>query len=423
MNPTHTPPEKVGATYDYGRRFAGSLADLRAERRYRVFREINREAGAFPSAIWNSPDGPRDITVWCSNDYLGMSRHPAVIDALASTARKHGVGAGGTRNLSGTSGAIVALERELADLHRKQAALVFTSGYVANQTCLATLGRLLPNVAFLSDAGNHNSIIEGIRRAGGERHIFRHNDLDHLAELLSHIPRGRPKVIVFESVYSMEGDIAPIEAVCDLAAAHGAFTYLDEVHAVGLYGPRGGGVAERDGQASRVDLIQGTLGKGFGVVGGYVAGSRDMVDAIRSHAPGFVFTTALPPALCAAAAISVRTLKLDDQARRNLHTRARLTRSALIRAGLPASPVESHIVPVHVGDAALCAAASERLLDKHGVYLQPVNYPTVARGAERLRITPSPAHDEWLLAHLVEAMNETWDHLRLPRRRPMERAA
>ncbi|MEH0194304.1 5-aminolevulinate synthase [Caulobacter sp. CCNWLY153] len=423
MTPASATPAQVGGAYDYASRFADSLAKLRAERRYRVFREISREAGAFPSAVWNSPDGPRAITVWCSNDYLGMSRHPSVIDAMASTARRQGVGAGGTRNLSGTSGAIVALERELADLHRKEAALVFTSGYVANQTCLATLGTLLPGVVFLSDAGNHNSIIEGVRRAGGAKRIFRHNDLDHLRELLSQIPRDRPKVIVFESVYSMEGDIAPIEAICDLAAEHGAFTYLDEVHAVGLYGPRGGGVAERDGQMSRIDLIQGTLGKGFGVVGGYVAGARDVVDAVRSHAPGFVFTTALPPALCAAAAASVRTLKLDDQARRDLHTRAGRTRSALIRAGLPASPVESHIVPVHVGDAALCAAASERLLDKHGVYIQPVNYPTVSRGSERLRITPSPAHDEPLLTRLVEALNETWDHLSLPRRHPLERAA
>lgn len=407
-------PSRLPATLDYDRLFHAALDRLRTERRYRTFREIERVAHNFPHAVWRSADGPRNIVVWCSNDYLGMSRHPQVVQALVAAAERHGVGAGGTRNLSGTSAAMVGLERELADLHRKEAALVFTSGYVANQTSLATLGELLPEAVFLSDAGNHNSIIEGVRRAPAEKRIFRHNDVEHLEALLAQIDPARPKVVVFESVYSMEGDIAPIGRICDLAERYGALTYLDEVHAVGLYGPRGAGVAERDGQMGRIGLVQGTLGKGFGAVGGYIAGARHLVDAIRSYAPGFVFTTALPPSLCAAAAASIRHLKLDDAARRRLHANAELVRRTLRRAGLPVFEVESHIVPVHVGDPDLCRSASERLLERHGIYIQPVNYPTVPRGGERLRITPSPDHGLELIEELAEAMVETWQRLGLP---------
>ena len=406
--------DRTPRPFDYEARFGETLRGLRAEGRYRTFREIDRDAGAYPMAVWNSPEGPRDIVVWCSNDYLGMSRHPAVIEAMVDVAHRHGVGAGGTRNLSGTSGAVVALERELADLHAKPAALAFSSGYVANQTSLAALGALLPGAVFLSDAANHNSIIEGVRRAGGDKRIFRHNDVDHLKELLGEIEPERPKVVVFESVYSMEGDIAPIRAICDVAATRGAFTYLDEVHAVGLYGQRGAGVAERDGVMERIDLIQGTLGKGFGVVGGYIAGSRALIDAVRSTAPGLIFTTALPPALCAAATAAVRALKADQTGRRGLQIQASRTREALRAAGLPAGGAPSHIVPVHVGDAELCRTACERLLERHGLYIQPVNYPTVARGTERLRITPSPAHGDGRIAELVTALREVWGHLGLP---------
>jgi len=401
-------------TFDYEARFSEVLSGLEAEGRYRTFREIDRDAGTHPQAVWNSPGGPRNVVVWCSNDYLGMSRHPAVVAAMADAGRRHGVGAGGTRNLSGTSGAVVALERELADLHAKPAALVFSSGYVANQTSLAALGAVLPGAVFLSDAANHNSIIEGVRRAGGDKRIFRHNDVRHLDRLLGELAPDRPKIVVFESVYSMEGDIAPLGAICDVAKAHGALTYLDEVHAVGLYGQCGAGIAERDGVMERLDLIQGTLGKGFGSVGGYIAGSRALVDAVRSTAPGLIFTTALPPALCAAATAAVRVLKTDGTSRRELQTRAARTRDALCAAGLPAGGAPSHIVPVHVGDAELCRAASERLLERHGVYIQPVNYPTVARGTERLRITPSPAHTDQHIAALVAALQEVWEQLALP---------
>ncbi len=394
--------------FDYTARFTQALADLHSDGRYREFREIVRKAEAFPAAVWNSPDGPRDITVWCSNDYLGMSRHPAVIATLAETAQHCGVGAGGTRNLSGTSGPMVALERELAKLHNTDAALVFSSGYVANQTTLATLGILLPDCVFLSDANNHNSIIEGLKRAGGEKRIFRHNDVAHLRALLQEVPAGRPCVIVFESVYSMDGDIAPLAEICDLAEEFGAFTYLDEVHAVGLYGARGGGVAERDGVEQRIDLIQGTLGKAFGTVGGYIAGKANLIDAVRSYAPGFVFTTALPPPLCAAAAESVRIASEATALRCTLHENVARTRAALLAKNLPVMPAASHIVPVHVGDAFRCRALSDRLITQHGIYIQPVNYPTVARGQERLRITPSPGHTEAHIAALTDALCEVW---------------
>ncbi|MFL5408179.1 MAG: 5-aminolevulinate synthase [Myxococcales bacterium] len=398
---------------DYQGFFTSALDRLRAERRYRVFADIERVAGRFPEAIWHAPDGPRPITVWCSNDYLGMGQHPDVIAAMADAARRLGTGAGGTRNISGNSHPIVQLEAELADLHGKEAALVFTSGYVSNQTGISTLARLIPGCLILSDALNHNSMIEGVRQSGCEKVVFRHNDLDHLEELLQ-AAGDRPKLIVFESVYSMDGDVSPIHAICDLAARYGAMTYLDEVHAVGMYGPRGGGVAERDGAMGRVDVIEGTLGKAFGVLGGYIAASRAVADAVRSYAPGFIFTTALPPAVAAAAAASVRHLKRSGVEREGQQRQVARTKAALLAAGLPVLSTETHIVPLMVGDAEACKAASDRLLEKHGIYIQPINYPTVPRGTERLRITPSPLHGDAAIAELARALVEVWGALGLP---------
>ncbi len=400
---------------DYEGHFRAALDRLHGERRYRVFAELVREAGSLPLARWRRGDGTeRPVTVWCSNDYLGMSQHPAVIAALTETARACGVGAGGTRNIAGTNGPLVALEGELADLHGKPAALVFSSGYVANAAGIGTIAGLLPDCLILSDALNHASMIEGVRRSGCEKRIFRHNDLAHLEALLAGAG-ARPKLVAFESVYSMDGDVAPLRAICDLARAHGAMTYLDEVHAVGLYGPRGAGIAEREGVMDRIDVIEGTLGKAFGVVGGYIAGSAALIDAVRSHAPGFIFTTALPPAIAAAAAASVRHLKASG-AERALHQRqAAHTKAALGRAGLPVLPTDTHIVPVMVGEAEACKAASDRLLEEHGIYIQPINYPTVPRGAERLRITPSPFHDDGHIAALAAGLSETWDALGLSR--------
>ena len=399
---------------DYQPFFRAALDALKGERRYRVFADIERRAGQFPEAVWHSPDGPRDIIVWCSNDYLGMGQHPDVVAAMADTARRMGAGAGGTRNISGNSHPIVLLEAELADLHGKEAALAFTSGYVSNQAGIATIARLIPDCLILSDAFNHNSMIEGVRQSGREKAIFRHNDLAHLEELLVRAGRGRPKLIVFESVYSMDGDIAPIQRICDLAERHGAMTYLDEVHAVGMYGPRGGGVAERDGAMQRIDVIEGTLAKAFGVMGGYIAASETIVDAVRSCAPGFIFTTALPPAVAAAAAVSVRHLKRSSAERQAQQRQVAKTKSALVRAGLPILATETHIVPVMVGDAEACKAATDRLLVTHGIYIQPINYPTVPRGTERLRITPSPLHGDHHIEGLAAALVEVWSALGLP---------
>jgi 5-aminolevulinate synthase len=398
---------------DYDQAFAQALDGLRAERRYRVFQQIERDAARFPRATWHTAAGPREIVIWCSNDYLGMGRHPDVIAAMADTARKTGVGAGGTRNISGTSRAIVDLEAELADLHRKEAALVFTSGYVSNETGIATIAKLLPDCIILSDAGNHNSMIEGVRRSGREKAIFRHNDLAHLEELLQ-AAGDRPKLVVFESIYSMGGDVAPIGAICDLAERYGAMTYLDEVHAVGMYGARGGGIAERDGVMHRLDVIEGTLGKAFGIVGGYIAGKRVVVDAVRSFAPGFIFTTALPPAVAAAAQVSIRHLKNSGIERARHQAQVQKTKDALLRAGLPVMPTETHIIPVMVNEAGSCKAASDLLLEEHGIYIQPINFPTVTRGTERLRITPTPFHDEALIAELVRALTSVWKKLDLP---------
>ena len=395
--------------------FSDGIARLRDERRYRVFIEIERVAGQFPHAIWHSPQGLRDIIIWCSNDYLGMGQHPAVIEAMVATAARTGVGAGGTRNIAGTNHPLVELERELRDLHGKPAALVFTSGYVSNETSISTIARLIPNCLILSDAMNHNSMIEGVRQAGSEKKIWRHNDVDHLEALLRAAGPERPKLIVFESLYSMGGDVAPIDHICNLAERYGAMTYLDEVHAVGMYGPRGAGIAARDHAMDRVDVIEGTLAKAFGCVGGYIAGSAALVDAVRSYAPGFIFTTALPPAICAAATAAIRHLKTSQYERELHQERAARVKRLLTAARLPVMLSETHIVPVVVGDPERCKTASDLLLNEHGIYMQPINYPTVPRGTERLRITPTPCHNDAQIDHLVEALGDVWDGLDLPR--------
>ncbi|MFT4276735.1 MAG: 5-aminolevulinate synthase [Rhodopseudomonas sp.] len=398
----------------YNQFFQDALNRLHEERRYRVFADLERLAGRFPHATWHSASGPRDVVIWCSNDYLGMGQHPKVVGAMVETATRIGTGAGGTRNIAGTHHPLVQLEQEIASLHGKEAALLFTSGYVSNQTGLSTLGKLIPNCLILSDALNHNSMIEGIRQSGCERMVWRHNDTAHLQELLIAAGPDRPKLIAFESLYSMDGDTAPLAKICDLAEKYNAMTYCDEVHAVGMYGAHGAGVAERDGVMARIDIIEATLAKAFGCLGGYIAGKAEVIDAVRSYAPGFIFTTSLPPPICAAATAAIKHLRASTWERERHQDRAARVKAVLNNAGIPVMPTDTHIVPVFVGDAEKCKKASDLLLEQHGIYIQPINYPTVARGLERLRITPSPYHDDKLIDALAESLVQVWNELGLP---------
>ena len=398
---------------DYEKFFCDRLARLRSDGRYRVFADLERHAGAFPKAARHAAGTVEDVTVWCSNDYLGMGQHPQVVAAMHEALDKVGAGAGGTRNISGTSHYHVLLEEELARLHRTEGSLLFTSGYVANEATLGTLGQTLPGCVIVSDADNHASMIAGIRYSRAEKKIFRHNDVDHLDRLLAECDPDAPKIVAFESLYSMDGDFAPIAEICDVADKHGAMTYLDEVHAVGLYGERGAGVAERDGAMHRIDIVQGTLAKAFGVVGGYIAGSAAMVDYIRSHAAGFIFTTSLPPAIAAGARASIRHVSAAGKLRERHQERARALKAKLHEARLPAMPSPSHIVPVFVGDAARCKQVTDALMERHAIYVQPINYPTVPKGTERLRLTPTPLHDDEAMDRLVAALQDVWGRLDL----------
>ena len=401
---------------DYTASLDQALTRLHDEGRYRTFIDIERERGQFPHATWNKPDGTtQPITVWCGNDYLGMGQHPAVLAAMHEAIDATGAGSGGTRNISGTTVYHKRLEAELADLHSKEAALLFTSAYIANDATLSTLPKLFPGLIIYSDALNHASMIEGVRRNGGQKRIFRHNDVAHLRELLEADDADAPKLIAFESIYSMDGDFGPIEALCDLADEFGALTYIDEVHAVGMYGPRGGGVAERDGLLDRLDIINSTLAKAYGVMGGYIAASAKMVDAVRSYAPGFIFTTSLPPAVAAGAAVSVAHLKTDQALRERHQTQAAILKLRVKRMGLPVTDHGSHIVPVHVGNPVKCKMLSDMLLENHGIYVQPINFPTVPRGTERLRFTPSPVHGPKEMDALIAALDDLWSHCALNR--------
>lgn len=396
---------------DYSKYFSDAIEKLKSEGRYRVFTDLARYAGNFPMAKDHS--GGRDVTIWCSNDYLGMGQHPDVISAIENAAKQMGAGAGGTRNISGNNRAVVELENELADLHNKEKALAFVCGYVANEATLSTLANVLPDAITFSDQLNHASMIQGIKAGKSEKKIFRHNDVEHLEELLQQADPKRPKIIAFESVYSMDGDIAPIEKICDLAEKYNAITYLDEVHAVGMYGPRGGGIAERDGLMERITIIQGTLAKAFGVMGGYIAADASLVDVIRSYAPGFIFTTALPPSLAAAATASIKHLKKSQTERQMQQEQAERLKSMLRQCKITFIDTETHIVPVMVGDAELCRMASEILSQEYNIYVQHINFPTVPRGTERLRITPGPLHTNEMMEELVEALCAVFDRLEI----------
>jgi 5-aminolevulinate synthase len=401
--------------FPYGQTFKDALSKLKREGRYRIFADIVRQRGSFPNASHHTREAVKPIAVWCSNDYLCMGQHPKVIAAMQAAMENAGAGSGGTRNISGTTHFHVELERELADLHGKEAGLLFTSGFVSNDATLSTLARLLPGCVFFSDELNHASMIEGMRHSGAEKRIYRHNDMTHLEELLRAASPNSPKIVCFESVYSMEGDFGKIGAICDLAERYGAMTYLDEVHGVGLYGPNGGGVAERDGQMHRVDIIEGTLAKAFGVMGGYITGTFAIIDCVRSFASGFIFTTSLPPAITAGALAAVRHLRSSNVEREGLQNRAIHLKGLLSRVNVPLLESPSHIVPVLVGDAALCKVVSDELLYTHGMYVQPINFPTVPRGTERLRITPSPLHTDAQMEELVAAIDTVWTALRLRR--------
>ena len=401
---------------NYDAQIEQALKRLHDEGRYRTFIDIERRKGQFPKAIWSRPDGSeQEITVWCGNDYLGMGQHPVVLQAMHEALDATGAGSGGTRNISGTTVYHKRLEAELADLHQKEAALVFTSAYIANDATLSTLPKLFPGLIIYSDALNHASMIEGVRRNGGAKRIFRHNDVAHLRELLQADDPAAPKLIAFESIYSMDGDISPMEAICDLADEFNALTYLDEVHAVGMYGPRGAGVAEKLGLMGRIDIINATLAKAYGVMGGYIASTARMCDAIRSYAPGFIFTTSIPPAVAAGAAASVRHLKTDQGLRDKQQEHARILKMRLKAMGLPIIDHGTHIVPVHVGDPVHCKKISDMLLEHYGIYVQPINFPTVPRGTERLRFTPSPVHSPKDIDALVQAMDRLWAHCALNR--------
>ena len=391
--------------------FAEKIGDLKSEGRYRVFADLEREYGNFPVAKNYQSKGAEKVTVWCSNDYLGMGQNSLVVDAMREALERCGAGAGGTRNISGTNHYHILLEEELANLHQKEASLIFTSGYVANLTTLSTIGQMLPNCVMLSDSNNHNSMIAGIRHSRSEKIIFKHNDVVDLENKLLGLDKNRPKVIAFESVYSMDGDIAPIKEICDLAEKYGALTFLDEVHAVGLYGANGAGVSERDNIMDRIDILQGTLAKGFGVVGGYIAASNNLCDFIRSYGDGFIFSTSMPPAVAAGALTSVKHVKAHPELRSQHQERAAKLKSMLGNAGIPFMPSVTHIVPVLVGDPVLCKQASDELLYNHGIYVQPINYPTVPRGTERLRFTPTPLHNDELMVNLVKALTTVWRDL------------
>ncbi|MEM9279054.1 MAG: 5-aminolevulinate synthase [Pseudomonadota bacterium] len=395
--------------------FHSRLNDLKEEGRYRVFADLERHAGNFPKATRYTDTETREVTVWCSNDYLGMGQHPSVLASMKGAIDDCGAGAGGTRNISGTNHHHVLLEQELADLHGKEAALLFTSGYNSNWATLGTLGAQIPGCVIFSDANNHASMIEGIRHSKAEKRIWKHNDVEDLDRQLSEYGPEVPKIVAFESIYSMDGDIAPIEAICDVAEKHGALTYIDEVHAVGMYGPRGGGVSEQDDLAHRIDVIEGTLGKAFGVMGGYITASAELVDFVRSYASGFIFTTALPPAVAAAACASIRHLKASQIERARHKERVRKVRDLLDREGIPHQHNPGHIIPVMVKDPVKCKWISDLLLDNYGIYVQPINYPTVPKGTERLRITPSPLHTDEDIAHLVSALSDLWSQCALAR--------